>query len=1243
MSKLQHAQLVELTSVSEPPLDELSALIDTRISGSCQWLVDKRQYNFWKISDAGTQPIFWLTGRPGFGKSVLSSYVIGDCHQNGFKCSYFFFKKGIATKSTIVDCLQSLAYQMASNDDKMLRELLEIRHTTAAWERRDEKSIWRKWFVECIFKQPSISHHLWVIDALDECGNFQPLATLLAQAPTQLQIFLTSRHSQETEKSLKGLSSLATHYDIQPSDTVGDFRLYIGSKIDRVPVADEQGQTRLENTILAKASGSFLWVSLVLQRLEQAYSEEEVQEVLNEVPTDMNEFYSRILQDLAKNNRASKLAKAILIWTLMSPRPLRIDEMQSAIKLDVEQTVPNLRRTITSICGQLVSVNQRHEVEMIHETARTYLLQQQDHLDLIINKQESNTRIAQVCLIAVLAGIPNSSRVSKIKTNSSKFGHHAGLSFYASEFFSDHLQEASSEDETIWELLCQFLHTSILLWIEYAALNGYTALITRTAKNLQLYFKRRIKHLSALDPERGFVATWIVDLAKLNGKFGANLTISPTSIHTLIPALCPSESIISKSSSSPHVLVIKGEAGTTWDDCLTRVDYSTCSTSSLAYGDRYSAVGLSDGTVLLYGQDTTHEPYLLTHGERTKLLLFNYEDRYLVTSGLRTIKVWNTKEKVQLWTFDTEHQALDIHFLSNSSGLVAATKGNYTVTWSLEEGVETGRWHWIESIHQGQTRPSQQPGKACFSPGSTSLAVSYRGLPIYLFAIEFEKFVGCCKREVNPNRVETASHYAVDALTFNPSPEINVLVASYGDGELTLYDFKSTKLLHRNPDAYAHCLDASSDGKTLVTGSSRGTIQVFEFGGSKGDKLSLIYRINAFEDGIRGISFNRDSLRFADIRGSQYRVWEPNLLLSNDLEEGSQADPRQTLTLEPKSVSMLEGPTDPEVTTICLNHSGEIVFAGRQDGAVVYFETLTASLVGILYRHAAKIAITSIAYANQPGLLITTDEAGRILVNKMVISERICQLEMQVAEIRQENSIISLLLNSSGTNFLIQGKKSATVYTVEGQKVGSVVGLNDEHDTVWNFSNHPLRSDQFISTGHEGIQKYTWSDAQLVTSTNDENTPFLPFNQHSNLEQTSGSLSKPKKYTTSLLSRLQKKNPTNALQIWYSSNLFDQILISDTISYAHKIIQIIATTGSTLLFLDDALWVCSLDVSKHSSFTVGAKRHFFLLSEWQGVDGKFLIEYNPDSREFVVVRKHGILVVGKGLEFEEPWIVDISS
>ena len=174
------------------------------------------------------------------------------------------------------------------------------------------------------------------------------------------------------------------------------------------------------------------------------------------------------------------------------------------------------------------------------------------------------------------------------------------------------------------------------------------------------------------------------------------------------------------------------------------------------------------------------------------------------------------------------------------------------------------------------------------------------------------------------------------------------------------------------------------------------------------------------------------------------------------------------------------------------------------------------------------------------------------------------------------------------------------------------------------------------------ITCYTWSSfEQLETESPVVNERLLsPFDPSWNLEQTN--IASSNQNTTPLLiANLQKRNLSAPLKIWQSSNLSRPIQISDLALHVSRITQMIAVVDTTILFLDTALWICSLDVSKYSSFADGAKRHFFLLSEWKGMNGRFIIDYLPAKREFVVVRKHGVLVVGRGLEFEEDWIAGV--
>ena len=1244
---------MELIGVTEPPTNDLVALEDIRVHGSGQWLTSKQIYISWRTPWSDSPPILWLTGNAGAGKSVLCSQLINDLQEQNLRCSYFFFKHGNLMESNMAGCLRSLAYQMAKSDEAVLQKVLGIEQNAGTCTQWDERTIWRKLFNGCIFQVSKPLPQFWVIDALDECQNFPSFLSLVAKAPAYLRIFFTSRRTLEAEQSLTSLGPLVEGYQLQSEDILGDLATFIESKMDRLAVYDDDGRANLKEKLLVKSSGSFLWTSLIIPELEHAFSEEGIEEALNDVPEDMNKLYTRMLKSIPTNERAVRLSKSVLTWTLLAMRSLTVDEMQSAIKIGTNQTVHNLRRSVSAICGQLVDVDRNNRVRSIHETAQAFLLRQDVVNELALNRSQSHTRMAKACLEVFGGDSPQGNHFQGVNTGISALNLANKLTDYACIFFSDHLQRSSSGDSTTWKDLCGFLESNVLVWIEYLAREGKLYHVTRTAKNLRTYLTRRLKHMNPLSRGKELLESWINDMIKLSAKFRTSLSLSPSSIHTLIPALCPSDSAIAQRSALGHrVFSMEGLVHQSWDECLAIIDYPAKQTSSIALGDRYLVVAISDGTIFVYYRDSFQLRTSYDHGERPKILLLSSECSYLASSSPRKVKVWNTETNTQMWAFDTADQVLTIFFLRDDTALLAATQGNYTSLWDLQEGLLCDSWRWNESIPESTDllRPSRPPGKALISPDGMIMAVCYRGLPIYLWHAEARTFVGCCSRSKDGNQ------YFVDALAFNPCREINMLVASYGDGELGVFDLSSTKLRHRYADVFAQTLACSPDGRTLVTGSSRGVLQVFEFGGIGGETLSLIHRVDADDDGIKSIAFSSDSLGFADIRESRCRVWEPAVLVRSDVEGGSQSEMSSATTLVPKSVGMLERPQEADITALCYDGSGEFVFCGKLDGKVVYFETRNAIEKGFLYHHAANIRITCVAYDRRSNFLITADESGRVIITKLTTSKDMCKTSGEPSEIRLGESITSLLPNVMGTRLLIQGMKHATVWTMGGEKVGPSIHLVDEKN-VSGIGNttivaHPLQNENFIVISRIGMRSYSWANSLPEESLTHEHfsTPSIDIappspEQPKNIQFEKLLQRRPTKRQVNFVASFTKASLSSAvLRIWLVSSVGDRGYslqsepLFDPDKIALKVKEVIAIDGNRFLFLDKDLWVCSLELEPPALDGHSVQRHFFLLSEWQNGGKDFIVQYSSSKREFAIASKDHLLVAKRGLDFAEPWL-----
>ena len=1215
------------------PEDDLLALEDARIADSCAWLTSKPEFKEWRAPGSSNPSILWLSGNPGTGKSILASHVINHLQEQNHNCSYFFFKHGIAMKSSISECLRSLAYQMALSNVEIRRRLLQLEESGVVLEKNDERVIWRKLFRGGVFQATVVQPQYWVIDALDECSKFQSVFSMISDAGTHLplRIFITSRKTPELQRSFDELCPKAVHLEDRLSDTIDDVKLFIAAKISRLSVEEGESSANLKVRILAKSGGCFLWVRLVMQELEHVWSEEGVEEVLNEIPADMSMLYTRILENMSKVARAAKLAKAVLTWVVCASRLLTLHEMQSALKLDINETAQSLERSISSTCGQLVFVDQRSRIQMVHQTAKDFLLQENLDSEFAVKKSDGHARLATKCLEFLSSSDfkaprpPMSKRAFK-PTPTMDFP----LSDYASTYFSDHMYKASSFDSEPWDALYEFLSTNVLSWMEHLARSGDLHHITRAATNIRAYLDRWAKYYPPIGQQAQTVEAWSVDMIRVGAKFRTILLTSPIAIHWLIPPMCPAESMIAQRFSFPHRgLAVKGAIVKRWDDCLSQINYRGAQATAVSCGNRFFAVGLSTGRIFLYSCVSGQQHHILEHIERVKVLNFGAQNRFVASSGLRHVRIWDINTGQQIWAFDIPHQALTLDFTKGDECLIAATQGDYLACWDLLHGSERARIQWHAGFEAANhNRRKSSPTHAVMSPDRNLLAVSYRGLPIMVFDIEAEMDFGECVRQNGSSVGTTVSHYPPVAMAFNPARGINLLIVSYGDGELVTYSLSTLELRHRLLTVNAQTLACSPDGRTLVTGGSFGTLQIFDMDGIGDVGMTLIYRIDAYEEGIKSLVFNSDGLRFFDIRGSQCRVWEPAVLVHRDSQDCDQSEVSDPASIVPTSVDMRENELRVDITAMACHHGGEVVFCGKQDGSVAVFFTKDGLENGLLYKHMSNIAVTFLIWGEEQSILVSADESSRVIVRRVVKAQSGWSASETLADQRFEGSIGGVLMNPNNDRLLVSGNGGYELWTVRGERLASEASI--VHQTRCAIC-HPLQPDTMVVIGPTVARIAMWEDLTEVgkITLNRCYEPLLGGAMPSIFYQSGGILAE--------LSKGSGGRFSNRLECWEASAFLAGSLAINPLpgfqDLGSKVEHIIGIIGTTLLFLDVDFWVYSLDL-KTFALTSQAKRHFFIPADWQSNYGAILFQLNSRN-EFVFAKKHELMIIERGLNYHE--------
>ncbi|MBE3042915.1 alpha/beta hydrolase [Candidatus Bathyarchaeota archaeon] len=403
------------------------------------------------------------------------------------------------------------------------------------------------------------------------------------------------------------------------------------------------------------------------------------------------------------------VAKSILSWVVLASRPLSTDELRRAIKLDIGQTMQNIARAVPSLCRQLVFIDQGNKAHIIHETAREFLLGTDLDSDLTIPEAHTHTRLS-LLLVRYLSsnamkvqsateapkqrarGFTSTRGFASTRGSASARSTPAaaaaapdlGLLAYAAYFFSDHIYRCTSENDLLIEEFCLFLKSpNVLSWIEHISRGQDLSPLKRTATNLREYLRRRAKCVSPTDPQVHLVDGWVVDIIRVSAKFRSQLLACPSSIHCLIPPLCPPESNIFKSFSTetkPSLLVVENLPNGSWGDCLIRIDYTTKGMAQVvSHGDETFTVGFSTGPVRLYSSVSLQQVGEFSHpGYMINLLEFSPGCDYLVSGSLKHLVVWNVKTGTSMFSFGLQSIQLSGTFLSDGELLTASRTGELT-------------------------------------------------------------------------------------------------------------------------------------------------------------------------------------------------------------------------------------------------------------------------------------------------------------------------------------------------------------------------------------------------------------------------------------------------------------------------------------------------------------------------------------------------------------------------------------
>jgi hypothetical protein len=116
----------------------------------------------------------------------------------------------------------------------------------------------------------------------------------------------------------------------------------------------------------------FLWVRLVLDSLESAYTPEDLRQMVTLLPSDLSDLYERIIRNMcdSRNNLSCTRATAILRWIAFAQRPIKLNELLHGLAHTPGEFNPIIQNVpvpmVLELCKPLVEQRPDGSISFVH-------------------------------------------------------------------------------------------------------------------------------------------------------------------------------------------------------------------------------------------------------------------------------------------------------------------------------------------------------------------------------------------------------------------------------------------------------------------------------------------------------------------------------------------------------------------------------------------------------------------------------------------------------------------------------------------------------------------------------------------------------------------------------------------------------------------------------------------------------------------------------------------------------------